>query len=439
MRTESRSSSRGGTGARGHGRTEAQAHGRTDAQAHGRTGALAHSRAGAQPQRRTAKATELHGALAELLALENQAGWVVSCYQKLETGDRAGDKYRIKLKNRLRRAALRLDILGFSRADRESVGAALARIEEFFRSSSNLDGGRGVAVFAAKGFFLVVRLPYVLRSRVLVDRTPVVGELVALAESGTRVLVVVADRRSARLFDCGLEGAQELDGLVAPDATRGGRFHPDRGAAPGVGEFRYHNRIREEKHRHLAHVAEVVSQRLRSEPFAGLLVGGIGAESGALIRHLHPSITDRRAVATTTLTPKHVTAAEVRERVTGYLDDRARSRAERDVEAYLTAAGTGWAANGVEPTLRALARGQVGTLLVDHDAELPGFRCSGSGRLTQDAASARGEGTPLPIADLLDDAIEDALRQRARVAVVSGSPARRFDRLAAILRFRAGK
>ncbi|MDO8666752.1 MAG: hypothetical protein Q7J79_09080 [Gemmatimonadales bacterium] len=415
MRTGSRSSSRRGTAGR-------------------RDGGTAERRNSG-----TVQAAELHHALAELLALENQAGWVVSCYQKLETGDRAGDKYRIKLKNRLRRAALRLDILGFSRADREAVTAALARVEEFFRSSSNLEGGRGVAVFAAKDVFRVVRLPYVLRSRVLVDRTPVVGELVALAESGTRVLVVVSDRRSARLFDCGLEGVQELDGLVAPDVTRPARFHPDREDAPGVGEFRYNNRIREEKHRHLAHVAEVVSQRLRSEPFTGLLVGGIGAEAGALIRHLHPSITDRRAVATITLTPKHVTAAEVREHVADYLDERARSRAERDVEAYLTAAGTGWASNGVEPTLRALARGQVGTLLVDHDAELPGFRLSGSGRLTEDAASARGEGEPLPIADLLDDAIEDALRQRARVAVVRGAPARRLDRLAAILRFRVGK
>jgi hypothetical protein len=51
---------------------------------------------------------------------------VVSCYQKLEPGDRAGEKYRIKLKNRLRRAAERLDILGFSHADREAVIRELA-------------------------------------------------------------------------------------------------------------------------------------------------------------------------------------------------------------------------------------------------------------------------------------------------------------------------
>ena len=102
------------------------------------------------------------GALAELLALGERGGWVVSCYQKLEPGDRAGDKYRIKLKNRLRRAAARLDVLGFSRTDREAVTALLQKVEAFFSQPSNLAGSRGVAVFAARGLFRAVPLPYVL-------------------------------------------------------------------------------------------------------------------------------------------------------------------------------------------------------------------------------------------------------------------------------------
>jgi peptide chain release factor subunit 1 len=279
-------------------------------------------------------------------------------------------------------------------------------------------------------------LPHVMRSRVLVDRTPVVGELVALAEAGSRVLVVLVDRKSARLFDAGLDGATEIEGIVAPDATRPGRFHPERDQTAGVGEFRFHNRIREEKQRHLARVAEAVADRLRTQAYEGLLIGGIGADPEALRRHLHPSITDRRAVGLINLNPKQARAADVREAVTAFQEDRARSRAAREVDDLRSALGTGWAANGVEPTLRALARGQVSTLLVDHDAEVPGFRFSVSGRLSEDDASGRGEGDPAPVADVLDEAIEDALRQRARVAVVHGAPARSFERLAGILRFR---
>ena len=388
-------------------------------------------------RRSAAPATDVHGALAELLAWDGR-GWVVSCYQKLEPGDRAGGKYRIKLKNRLRRAAERLDNLGFSHADRETALAALGEIEDFFSYPSNLAGGRGVAVFAAAGFFRAVRLPYVLKSRVMVDRTPVVSELVALAELGSRLLVVVADRKAARLFDVGLDRVEELDGLVSPGAMRPGRFHTDRDAGPGVGEYRFHNRIREEKQRHLAHVAESTARAFRTRAFDALVVGGIGVDASALLPHLATEVRDR-VVGVLKLAPKQVTPAEIRERALELLSEFAETAAAEAVGELAALRENGWATDGVEPTLKALARGQVRTLIVDHDAVLPGYRLSASGRLTEYPASGRGEGDPVPVADVADDAIEEALRQRARVAVVRGPMARGFDRLAALLRFRTAR
>lgn len=380
----------------------------------------------------------LPAVLAELLAVGESRGWVVSCYQKLEPADRAGEKYRIKLKNRLRRAAERLDILGFARADREAVVRELDRIEAFFRYPSNLAGGRGIAVFAASGFFRSIALPYVLKSRVMVDRTPVVGELVALVEAGSRLLAAVADRRSARFFDVGLEGVVELDGIAALDTTRPRRFHPERGASPGVGEYRFHNRIREERHRHLAYVAEAAAAHLKSSHFDGLVIGGIGVDASALLPHLTPALRSR-VLGVLRLAPRTASPAEIRDRAMELLADATQRAAAEAVSELVSLRGTGWAVESVEPTLRALARGQVRTLIVDGDAVVPGFRCSGSGRLTELPSSGRGEGETLPVADLLDDAVEDALRQRARVSVVRGDEARRFDRLAAILRFRTSR
>lgn len=377
---------------------------------------------------------QVHDALAELLAWDGK-GWVVSCYQKLEPGDRIGEKYRIKLKNRLRRAEERLDILGFSHDDREKVLSALEKVEDFFRYPSNLLGGRGVAVFAGKGFFRAVRLPYVLRSRVLVDRTPVVSELVALAELGSRLLVAVADRRAARLFDVGLDRVEEMDGLVSPGAMRPGRFHSDRDAGPGVGEYRFHNRIREEKQRHLARVAEAVGRAFRAQAFDGLVVGGIGVDANALLPHLGPEVRDK-VVGVLKLAPKQVSPAEIRDRAMELLSEAAETAAAEAVGELTALRENGWATDGVEATLRALARGQVRTLIADHDAIVPGFRLAGSGRLTELAATSRAEGDPVPVVDVIDDAIEEALRQRSRVAVVRGAMARRFDRLAGLLRFR---
>jgi len=381
--------------------------------------------------------------LRELLALGDRAGWVITCYQKLEPADRLSDKYRIKLKNRLRGAAERLDVLGYAHAEREGIRAGLARVEEFFSHPSNLEGSRGMAVFVAPKLFKVVPLPYVLRSRVLVDRTAVVGELVALTEEGTRLLAVVTDRRSARFFDVGLLGATELEGLAAPESSRGARFHGTVAARPGpgfggAGEYRFQNRMRDEKDRHLARVAEAATARLRSGAFDGLVIGGIGVAPDALAAHLHPSARER-VTGVLQLAPKKVTPAEIRDRAMALLADRAQSHAEAAVEEFRRLLPNRWAVDGVEPTLRALSRGQVRTLLVDHEARVPGFRFAATGRLSESVSAFRGEGEALPIADLLDDAVEDALRQRAHVAVVHGAPARRFDRLAAVLRFQLAK
>jgi peptide chain release factor subunit 1 len=393
-------------------------------------------RAGAPGHRGTAG--DVQAALQELLALGNTRGWVVSCYQKLEPGDRAGEKYRIKLKNRLRQAEQRLGVLGFSHEEREAVAAHLARVEAFFAHSPNLAGARGVAVFAATGVFRVVRLPYVLRSRILVDRTAVVGELVALAEVGTRLLVAVADRKTARLFDVGFDGVVELEGMIAPEATRPGRFHPERGAAPGVGEYRFHNRIREEKQRHLARVADAVGRGWRAGGYGGVVVGGVGTDAEALLPHLDAEV-QGKVLGTLRLAPRSVDTGALRDQAFALLAEAADTAAAEAVGEVTGLVPSGWATDGVEATLKALARGQVRTLIVDHDAVLPGYRMSASGRLATTPAGARAEGEPVPVADLLDDAIEEALRQRARVLVVRGPMARRVDRLAGVLRFRAGR
>ena len=76
-------------------------------------------------------------------------------------------------------------------------------------------------------------------------------------------------------------------------------------------------------------------------------------------------------------------------------------------------------------------------LLVNADSAEPGFRCAESGRLTRTARECRGEGEPVPVLDVVDDAIEEALRQRIVVNVVYEEEARVSVRgLAALLRFR---
>ncbi|HEX7336942.1 MAG TPA: hypothetical protein VF252_07015 [Gemmatimonadales bacterium] len=361
---------------------------------------------------------------------------VVSCYLKLEPRDRSRGKYLIKLKNRVKSAAQALSRLGLDRTIAEEVIRDLDRIQQFLRSPGNLPHTQGVAIFACEGIelFETVPLPVVHRSRLAVDVTPLVRELASVEEEFGRLLTVVMDRTSARLFEVTAYDTRELLGLRA-DSTRGKRFHGDQNG-PGWGEHAYNNRIRQEKQRHYEAIARELFVLDRRHPAHGIVIAGTGADAGAVEPFLHSYLVDR-LIGTVRLNPKDATLASVHAATLAVRESYERASERAQVQEMLEGIGTGWGINGLNPTLRALARGQVRSLLVNADASEPGFRCGDSGRLALSERECRGEGEPIPVLDLVDDAIEEALRQGVDVNVVYEPAARdAINGLGALLRFR---
>lgn len=249
-----------------------------------------------------------------------------------------------------------------------------------------------------------------------------------------RVVAVVLDRAHARFFDVAADGVAELTSLRSP-AMRGGKFHSDRQGGPGWGERGYHGRIREEQRRHLAAVTERLAAFRREHPDAGVVLAGPGAAAGALRRILPPELGER-VIGTARLNPRELTPAAVQRAATRLWRQR-----EHDADRGLVAAmreglGTGRGENGIRAVLRALAKGQVRTLLVRLGAGCTGFRCADSERLVLSAADCRGEGEPQPVPDLLAAAMMEAERRGASVAVIRDpQAAKAIDGLAALLRF----
>lgn len=384
--------------------------------------------------------TPAAGSIAAQLARLNQfrpgSHRVVTCYLKVEPRDRARGKYLIKVKNRVRALESALPQLGLERATVEAVRADMARVLDFLKQPGNLPSSQGIAIFACGPAKLweVVPLPSVHRSRLAVDRTPLVRELAAAEDEFGRILTAVLDRTAARFFQVTAFGATEMPGLTA-DATRGGRYHGDQDG-PGWGEHSYNNRIRTERQRHLDAAAQQLLALDKASPVHGIVLAGIGTDAAALQPFLHPYLLDR-VMGSVRLNAKSVSPAEV---LAATL--QVRETWERTSELLLMhdleeGLGTGWAVDGVHETLKALGRGQVRTLLVDPDVAEPGFRGVASGRLGLMEADLRGEGEVVPVLDVVDDAIEEALRQRVTVNVVFEPAAKQaIHGMAALLRFR---
>jgi peptide chain release factor subunit 1 len=352
----------------------------------------------------SASESAVRAAVARLSAIQPGAFQVVCCYLKLEPRDKARAKYLIKIKNRIKQVAADLERRPLDHAQRESVAGDLDRLRRYFEEPSRLPAARGVALFVsgALDLFEVLPLPHVHRSRLAVAPVPLVRELVALEEEFGTILVVACDRTSARFFAVTAYDAAELPSLTAL-ATRSGKFHGE-----GFGEHNYHMRIREEKQRHYALVADRIFQIHTQRPLAGLVAAGIGVDAAALLPHLHTYLHDL-VLGVVRLNPKRVAAAEVREAALALREERERAWERAHAEAVREGVGSGWAVNGSDATLKALERGQVRTLVAD------------------------GRDDDLRI----DDAIEEALAQRVQVDVIYDERARRVvDGLAGLLRFR---
>jgi peptide subunit release factor 1 (eRF1) len=375
--------------------------------------------------------------LQRLAAVDAGRHRVVTCYQKLEPRDRSRGKYFIKLKNRVREVVQALPRLGLDHATQGQVTRDLERIQAHLRDPDNLPSTQGFALFACGpiGLFEAVPLPFVYRSRLAVDAAPLVRELASVEDEFGRLLTVVLDRTAARFFEVTAYQAVELPGLRA-DSTRGKRFRGDDNGPPGWGEHTYNNRIRTEKQRHFEAIARELFAIDRRRPAHGIVLAGTGTEAAAVEPFLHNYLVER-VLGTARINPKEATPALVHGATLVV-----REAWERDSERHLVremqeALGSGWSVNGMTPTLRALSRGQVRALLVHADAGEPGFRCSRSGRLAIGERDCRGEGDPISVLDVVDDAIEEALRQGVDVNVVYEPEARgAIEGLAGLLRFR---
>jgi peptide chain release factor subunit 1 len=320
----------------------------------------------------------LRSAITRLSRVKPGSALVVSCYLKLEPRDKTRGKYIIKMKNRVRQVAGELERQSLDRKVREQATADLERIRDYFEHATILPEARGVALFACApiDLFEVLPLPHVYRSRLAVTASPLIRELVALEEEFGTILAVVCDRTSARFFTVTAYDAAELPGLAVPESGRAGKFHGKRRSVRGIlltgaaGEHNYHMRIREEKQRHYARVADEIFRLNREQPLS---------------------------------------VAQVREAALTLREQRERAWERAHAEAARDGVDTGWAVNGVDATLKALGRGQVRTLLADG--------------LDDDRR--------------IDEAIEEALAQRAQVDVLYDERARRaVHGLAALLRFR---
>jgi len=296
-----------------------------------------------------------------------------------------------------------------------SVHQDLARIESYVKAGFDRSRVRGLALFscAEQDLWEVVALPVRVRSRVVVNDQPALGQLEAIAEVQRRFGVLLVDRQRVRMF------VFELDELVE---------HTE---ATGESARDYDTRGDRERGDVTAHVEALTSQHVRraaalafsiyqEHGFEHLCVGAPDDLAGEVEAALHPYLRDRLCPRLS-VTPQAPVDAIARA-VAAMEEAVERSREEAMVTRLLDAVGAGGrAVTGLVDTLAALAERRVEHLVVSDTFAQEGWRCDATGALLAVRPHREDDASLRPVEDVVEEAIDDALGQGSKVEMVVGN------------------
>lgn len=323
--------------------------------------------------------------------------------------------YLLRLDDLVRRGRAAAE--GYGRDVRRSVVGDLKRIQDFVREEFQRKGIRGLALLSSSGAgqWQEVTLSRPVRDRVVVGPRPHLLPLEALLETYESFCTVIADRERARLLVSTMGETEEISEIL--DEVPG--WH-DQG---GWAQARHQRHIREHAQRHFKHVADALLRLRERGRFDHLILAGPDEAVADLERELHDWVS-RTVVARTSL-PMSASPDEVLQRSLAVEEALEREQEHEAVVrlASEAAGGTGRAVAGLERTLAALEAGRVEMLLVLSDLDEPGARCPSCGHLDTRRGPCPACGAEMqPTPDVVEEAVESALRQRCRVETVGEAP-----------------
>jgi peptide subunit release factor 1 (eRF1) len=350
-------------------------------------------------------------AIRDLAATKGRNAPITSCY--LDVDGRRLARHRdleheveVLLKGARRRAD----------GDR-SVMRDLRRIEEYVRNGLDRSRVRGVAIFAcdADGLWEVVELPVPVRTRVVVNHTPAVGQLETVMQEHESIGVLLADRQRARMFvfEMGelVERSELFDELPREIDGRGER---DRGGD--------HATTIEARNAHHVRTAAHVSFTVWGQhPFAHRALAAPDDLASQLENALHPYLRERLCGRIAVpITAGHEQVLKAAQQVES---DVERAREARIVDKLREAVAAGRrGVAGLADSVEALGEHRVDTLLVSEGYRAPGWRCEHCNRLAAMGRRCRICGQDMvEVEDLVEDAVEEALAQSCQVEICIGN------------------
>ncbi|MFH0778802.1 MAG: hypothetical protein V2A71_09250 [Candidatus Eisenbacteria bacterium] len=372
--------------------------------------------------------------ISDLLKRVDKKYPVTSLYLDLSSRTFTTRDAEILLKSLVRDKRTAIESSSLSREEKESVAGDLERLQKYVATELDRKGAKGTAIFSssAANLWEVHDLPGPVSSSLTVDRDPYIRPFSMLLDEYKRYCTVLVDRERARVFAVCLGEIEDHSQI----------YHevPGRVKASGWGgyeERRIERHIEDHVHRHLRHVADVTHDFFRQRTFDRLIIGGRPDVLSEFEPALHSYLRER--IAARIHVDPSLSLDEALRR-TMELDREIEDRADEELVRRLveSARSDGLAVLGLRATLGALRRSQVHTLVVEQGYVEKGVVCENCRFIGIDEVKCPLCASKMrSVADVIEEAIREALRQSGKVSHVDKSTQLSSEgRIGATLRFR---
>jgi peptide chain release factor subunit 1 len=307
----------------------------------------------------------------------------------------------------------------------------LRRIEAFVRGGIDRSETRGLAIFActASDLWEVIELPKPVRTCLVINHAPAVGQLESMVQEHEPVGVLLADKQRAQLyvFQLGrlVDRSELIDELPRDYDSRGERER----------DTPAHHR-EELAHQHLRHAARAAFDLWQERGFHHLAIGAPDAIAGELEGALHPYLRER--LCGRIAVGVGASAAAVRAAAEAVEASVERARDAAIVGRLKEAAVTGGrGVTGLPKTLKALSERRAERVVVSKGFTEQGWRVPNTGALAVVGPRHPDTGAPMErVEDVVEDAIEEAISQGVPVTIcVADADLDVLGRIGALLRY----
>ena len=310
--------------------------------------------------------------------------------------------------------------------EREALASALHRVTDFV--SVYRAAGCALAVFVddSDGFFWHGELPFRVTNEIRWDREPLLQPLANALDELESYGVVLADRTKFRLFGVQLGQIEEI--LSKEISAKRVRHVKRTGSEHAESSSRMQRKADNQVRSNLREMVRQVDRVIQSNRIRRLVIAGT-PETTAELRDLLPA---RVALNVIGETPLRMDASpEQILKVTRPISEayERRTEVERINQVITAAQKKERAVLGLGHTLHALNSGRVWELIYSAGFVTPGFECLECFALfsTQTPVCAYCGSKVAPVHNVVERAVEHAIRKQAKVEVVKGEASASLD------------